>query len=131
MAASKNPQRSKTPSHRRPELRRRFFGGTLEDPVTTTVIFRVKAKGTPLSFWKTLFEVFIDDWSPKLHYDQRRAFFSLFLQLFAQWPIRQSSIWPANPELTQFPPRFGNFTVLVLRSRFSCGVEFRFRDNVA
>jgi hypothetical protein len=74
----------KTPSHRRPELRRRVFGGTLEDSVTTTVIFRVKAKGTPLSFWKTLFEVFIDDWSPKMDYDQRRAFFSLFLQLFAQ-----------------------------------------------
>jgi hypothetical protein len=74
----------KTPSHLRPELRRRVFGGTLADSVTTTVIFRVKAKGTPLSFWKTLFEVFIDDWSPKMDYDQRRAFFSLFLQLFAQ-----------------------------------------------
>jgi len=47
--------------HDEPEARRRIFCATFEEPIrsATTAILRLKAKGVPLTFWKTLLEVFI------------------------------------------------------------------------
>ncbi len=72
-----------------------------------------------------------------MDYDQKRAFFSLFLPpFFVRWPIRPVQTLAVSPQLAHVSRRFPARRlclafVVLLRCRFPCGVEFRFRDNRA